>query len=93
MLAKAKFFYENSRNCFGTLDLIQYTLYCTVQCAVVQSRKLKSRYGASNRFQAPSLELSSQTIHAQAVGPVRQPYAYLIPSTHKRDLCYRLCIV
>jgi hypothetical protein len=26
----------------------------------VQSRKLKSRYGARNRFQEPSLELSSQ---------------------------------
>ncbi len=25
-----------------------------------QSRKLKSRYGAKNRFQEPSLELSSQ---------------------------------
>jgi hypothetical protein len=26
----------------------------------IQSRKLKSRYGARNRFQEPSLELSSQ---------------------------------
>ncbi len=27
---------------------------------VIQSRNLKSRYGARNRFQEPSLELSSQ---------------------------------
>jgi hypothetical protein len=40
------------------------------------SRKLKSRYGARNRFQEPSLELSSQA--TQAGGPVRQPYAYLV---------------
>jgi hypothetical protein len=39
-----------------------------------QNRKLKSRYGARNRFQEPSLELSS--------GPVRQPFAYLVPSPH-----------
>ncbi len=44
------------------------------------SRKLKSRYGARNRFQEPSLELSSQD--TQAGGPVRQHYAYLVPSPH-----------
>jgi hypothetical protein len=37
----------------------------------VQSRNLKSRYGARNRFQEPSLELSSQATCAG--GPVRQP--------------------
>ncbi len=42
-----------------------------------QNRKLKSRYGARNRFQEPSLELSSQA--TKAGGPVRQPYAYLVP--------------
>ncbi len=45
-----------------------------------KSRKLKSHYGARNRFQEPSLELSSQA--TQAGGPVRQPYAYLVPSPH-----------
>ncbi len=45
-----------------------------------QSRNLKSRYGARNRFQEPSLELSGQA--TEAGGPVRQPYAYLIPSPH-----------
>ncbi len=40
----------------------------------------KSRYGARNRFQEPSLELSSQA--TEAGRPVRQPYAYLIPSPH-----------
>jgi hypothetical protein len=45
-----------------------------------QSRKLKFRYGARNRFQEPSLELSSQATYA--VGPVRQPYAYLVPRPH-----------
>jgi len=47
---------------------------------VIQSRKLKSRYGARNRFQEPSLELSSKA--TLAGGPVRQPYAYLVPSPH-----------
>jgi hypothetical protein len=42
-----------------------------------QSRKLKSRYEARNRFQEPTLELSSQA--TKAGGPVRQPYAYLVP--------------
>ncbi len=46
----------------------------------IQSRKLKSRYMARNRFQEPSLELSSQAI--KAGGPVRQPFAYLVPSPH-----------
>ncbi len=41
------------------------------------SRNLKSRYGARNRFQEPSMELSSQA--TQAGGPVRQSYAYLVP--------------
>ncbi len=50
-----------------------------------QSRKLKSRYGARNRFQEPSLELSSQA--TQAGRPVRHPYAYL-PT--RWDLSYRL---
>ena len=45
-----------------------------------QSRKLKSRYGARNQFQEPSLELSGQA--TKAGGPVRQPYAYLGPSPH-----------
>ncbi len=47
---------------------------------VVQSLKLKSRYGARNQFQEPSLALSSQA--TLAGGPVRQPYAYLVPSPH-----------
>jgi hypothetical protein len=45
-----------------------------------QSRKLKSRYGARNQFQEPSLELSSQA--TEAGGPVREPYSYLVPSPH-----------
>jgi hypothetical protein len=48
----------------------------------VQRRKLKSRYGARNRFQEPSLELSSQATWAG--GPVRQTCAYLVPSAHSR---------
>ncbi len=51
-----------------------------IWAAIVPSRKLKSRYGARNRFHEPSLELSSQATWAG--GPVRQPYAYLVPSPH-----------
>jgi hypothetical protein len=35
-------------------------------CAGSQSRKLKSRYGARNQFQEPSLELSSQATYRLA---------------------------
>ncbi len=78
-------------------NLIHPTLYSTVlflQLAsrinlvmptipkLVQSRKLTSRYGARNQFQEPSLEQSSQA--TEAGGPVRQPYAYLVPSPHYR---------
>ncbi len=51
---------------------------CSVE--VNLSRKLKSRYGARNRFLEPSLELRSQATWAG--GPVQQPYAYLVPSPH-----------
>jgi hypothetical protein len=44
--------------------------------ASLLSLNLKSRYGARNRFQEPSLELSSQDTWAG--GPVRQPYANLV---------------
>jgi hypothetical protein len=44
----------------------------------VQRRKLKSRYGARNRFQEPSLELSSQA--AEAGGSSLES----IPGLHKR---------
>jgi hypothetical protein len=37
-----------------------YRLYCVSRGAYALSRKLKSRYGARNRFQEPSLELRSQ---------------------------------
>ncbi len=43
-------------------------------------RNLSPARQAKNRFQDPSLELSSQA--TQACGPVRQPYAYLVPSPH-----------
>ncbi len=54
---------------------------------IIQSRNLRSRYEARNRFQEPSLELSRKSTWAG--GPERQPYAYLIPSLYKRDLSYR----
>ncbi len=53
------------------------------------SRKLKFHYGTRNRFQEPGLELSSEATYAGV--PVRQPYAYSVPSFHNRDLSYRLC--
>jgi hypothetical protein len=45
-----------------------------------QSQNSKSLYGARNRFQEQSLESSSKA--ALAGVPVRQPYAYLVPSPH-----------
>jgi hypothetical protein len=48
---------------------------------------LNHAMGARNRFKESSLELSSQA--TKAGGPVRQSYAYLVPSPHKRDLSYR----
>ena len=45
-----------------------------------QNRNLKSRYGARNQFQEPSLESSSQA--TKPGGPVRQPYAYLVAGPH-----------
>jgi hypothetical protein len=41
-------------------------LICVGGGGTHQSRKLKSAYGARNRFQEPSLELSSQAIHRLA---------------------------
>jgi hypothetical protein len=59
-------------------------MFCfAISCACPpphQSRKLKSRYGARNQFQEPSLEVSSQATYAG--GPVRKPFAYLVPSPH-----------
>ncbi len=51
-----------------------------IDCSKIpaQSRKFKTRCGRRSRFQEPSLELSSQA--SKAGGPVRQPYAYLVPS-------------
>ncbi len=63
-------FLLSSRNRFSPIALLKIT---------TQSRKLQSRYGARNRFQEPSLELSIQATG----GPVRQPYAYLVPSPHR----------
>jgi hypothetical protein len=53
-------------------------LVCNFESAL--RRRLKTRYGARNRFQEPSLELSSQATYSG--GPVRLPYAYLVPGPH-----------
>jgi hypothetical protein len=45
------------RNC-TVIVYVHLRVYATL--SINQSRKLKSRYGARNRFQEPSLELSSQ---------------------------------
>jgi hypothetical protein len=83
-LAKLITALEKSPVQLGGKNLTACITCCTVKTRIGRglaslknnlTRKLKSRYGARNRFQAPSQELSSQ-----AGGPVRQPYAYLIPS-------------
>ncbi len=50
----------------------------TILKSFVLSRKRKSHYGARNRFQEASMELSSQA--TKAGGPVRQPYVCLLGS-------------
>jgi hypothetical protein len=68
--------------CLAPIDFLKipalttsHMLYLKQYVKVV--RNLKSRYGARNRFQKPSLELSSQA--TLAGGPVRQTYANLVP--------------
>ncbi len=49
-----------SREELGCMAPLQLWAQCNGDCKANVSRKLKSRYGARNRFQEPSLELSSQ---------------------------------
>ncbi len=52
----------------------------SVKDCIQQSRKLKSCYGARNRFQEPSLELVAKL--QRLAGRYDNPYAYLVPSPH-----------
>jgi hypothetical protein len=55
----------------------------------IQSRKLKSLYGARNLFQEPSLELSSQAILAGGQAGQYETLCLLGSKSSKRDLSYR----
>jgi hypothetical protein len=72
------------------LLLLKLTFYrtCMADSIPYQSLKLKSRYGARNRFQEPILELSNQATYRMA-GRYDNPMPTWFLKPPQRDLSYR----
>ncbi len=77
LLQQASGYWKTTWTGFLHIFQISYLIHADKESWV---ENLRPAMGARNQFQEPSLELSSQATWAG--GPVRQPYAYLVPSPH-----------